>query len=207
MHPPPPLRAQTAPALGRPTAGAGAPPARSSAVGFGVALPAGLVRQGANAPSPTNRRDPHRVSAAYGAPQDPSPALSGSPRAFASPAPRARQQPKHHLLPSSPFGHPLSLADAEEASAPPPPVTDAVDLTDEELARLLDKARREEEEYARGLEEDPFTAPSQGGVPPVTIGVRSPSRREGGARKQAAKGDGRAIWDAALSGRGSQAPV
>ncbi|GAA6001095.1 hypothetical protein JCM10207_007410 [Rhodosporidiobolus poonsookiae] len=71
---------------------------------------------------------------------------------------------KKHAVPlGSPFGHPLSLADAAEAVAHgvTDPTLDGigasmVDLTDEELAALLEKARKEEEEYEKGLAEDPF---------------------------------------------------
>ncbi|GAA5927244.1 hypothetical protein JCM10213_005616 [Rhodosporidiobolus nylandii] len=93
------------------------------------------------------------------------------PLLLARPSPSTRSpshpsQQKHSVPLASPFGHPLSIADAAEAAAAghinlSDVAASMVDLSDEELAALLEKARKEEEEYQRGIGEDPMD-----GVPP-----------------------------------------
>ncbi|GAA5916777.1 hypothetical protein JCM8208_004039 [Rhodotorula glutinis] len=186
-----PARAATSP---KPAAhGASSPP-----------LPADLARQAAAAPSSTRSALARLLGGAASSSRPAPGPRHAQQRPHASPTLRSPPL-KHHLLPASPFGHPLSLADDEQASAPPPSVTDAVDLTDEELARLLERARREEEEYERGLQEDPFSAGA--GVGAASTKGRAGGSKTGAAQAGAAGGDGRAVWEAARSGRGSQAAV
>ncbi|GAA5829522.1 hypothetical protein JCM11251_000189 [Rhodosporidiobolus azoricus] len=144
---------------------------------------------------------------------------------YALPSSSQPQRPrKHSLAPASPFDHPLSLADAAEAAAaaaaagqPAPSRTEnngdasIQHLTDEELASMLEKARVEEEEYAKGLQEDPFFPAAAG-----EAGVGSGRAREsslfgalagGGPAAGAKPGHGRAPWEAALSGRKEEGVV
>ena len=207
MHPPPPpARARAAPSP--PREGPARAPLSPNPAALRAASPssaADLARRAAAAPSST-RSALARLLAGAASPRSPAPDLHKPSRRPHAPPTLASPPAKHHLLPASPFGHPLSLADDAHASAPPPSITDAVDLTDDELARLLDRARREEEEYERGLREDPFSAGGELGA--ASKRVQAVSGKKGAPRSDATRGDGRrAVWDAARSGRGSQAAV
>ncbi|GAA6048933.1 hypothetical protein JCM3770_007126 [Rhodotorula araucariae] len=108
-------------------------------------------------PVPPTRKQTVSAAGPHPAYAPPPPAApAASPSSVWRATPRKAGSKLHHLRPSSPFGHPLSLADAVAASVPSAPVPDAVHLTGDELARLLAKVRAEEREYARGLGEDPF---------------------------------------------------
>ncbi|BGO97854.1 hypothetical protein NBRC10513v2_001851 [Rhodotorula toruloides] len=99
---------------------------------------ADLVAAAAAAPSCTRSALVKLLSS----PQKPT---AASPAHAASPA-------RHEIAPNSPFAHPLSLADHASNA----PDFDAVKLTDAELESMLAKAKLEEAEYAKGLQEDPF---------------------------------------------------
>ncbi|GAA6026850.1 hypothetical protein JCM8097_005906 [Rhodosporidiobolus ruineniae] len=171
---------------------------------------------------------------------------ASSPKAAAAAPPTPANPPPVHPVPGppgtspqklsiplgSPFDHPLSLADKAEAAAasshPPQASIDAVTaeasllhLTDEELRRMLEKARREEREYEEGVREDPFFAAAKEAQAGASAGKgKGRERRDsslfgigggggrgkggGGPAVGAAPGDGRAIWEAARSGRGSE---
>ncbi|GAA5890282.1 hypothetical protein JCM6882_008782 [Rhodosporidiobolus microsporus] len=153
----------------------------------------------------------------------PSPLRSGVP--WQQPAPSQHpEQKKHSLVPASPFDHPLSLADAAEAAAaaaaasgqPPPPGAGAGDdlaasmqhLTDEELSAMLEKAKKEEAEYAQGLREDPFFPAGGAAQESAQQGGSFGAQKGGGGPAVGARpGDGRAMWEAALSGRKEEGVV
>ncbi|GEM11641.1 zinc finger, CCCH-type domain containing protein [Rhodotorula toruloides] len=81
------------------------------------------------------------------------PKLLSSPQKAAAALPGHAASPKRHeIAPNSPFAHPLSLAGHASST----PDFDAVKLTDAELESMLAKAKVEEAEYAKGLQEDPF---------------------------------------------------
>lgn len=111
--------------------------ARSSA-GQPGPTPADLVAAAAAAPSSTR-------SALVKLLSSPQKATLTSPAPATSPA-------RHEIAPNSPFAHPLSLADHHSDAQD----FDAVKLTDAELESMLAKAKLEEAEYAKGLQEDPF---------------------------------------------------
>ncbi|BGP06194.1 hypothetical protein JCM10049v2_002013 [Rhodotorula toruloides] len=109
-----------------------------SAAGQPEPTPAHLVAVAASAPSSTRSALIKLLSS----PQKPP---AASPTHAASPT-------RHEIAPNSPFAHPLSLVD----NASNAPDFDAVKLTDAELESMLAKAKLEEAEYAKDLQEDPF---------------------------------------------------
>ncbi|GJN88408.1 hypothetical protein Rhopal_001374-T1 [Rhodotorula paludigena] len=178
-HPPPELRTSISPSRPSPAHPSNPSPSAGSA---GI-----IEREAAAAPSSARMALERMLAAAVTPSVQPSPRGRGGTEApvalAAKPTPPSVLR-KHHLAPQSPFGHPLSLADAASAlgrqhvaSATGKGDADAVDMTDEELADLLAKIRREEEEYEKGLAEDPFAAgaPSPGAAasrkPPKSNGV------------------------------------
>ncbi|BGP30232.1 hypothetical protein JCM10296v2_001984 [Rhodotorula toruloides] len=78
--------------------------------------------------------------------------LSSPQKPTAAPPAHAASPARHEIAPNSPFAHPLSLADHASNA----PDFDAAKLTDAELESMLAKAKLEEAEYAKGLQEDPF---------------------------------------------------
>ncbi|GAA5876539.1 hypothetical protein JCM8547_009420 [Rhodosporidiobolus lusitaniae] len=229
--PPPVVPAQTAPSSRqspqhRPLSSPTKPPSTRSA----------LERMLASSSSP-------KLAGASPSPRPPSPSKPSSPlkpssaplppsELFPTPSPTAPAAPHHLKHPTSlasPFGHPLSLADLSSAHraglADPAALAFAqplVDLSDAELQELLEKAKKEEEEYEKGLREDPFFSAASGGGEGGRGGGgggRQQERREsslfgsgegggnGNPRVGAQAGDGRAIWEAAKDGRGAEKTV
>lgn len=176
QHPSPKLRTSTSPNRTSPAQPSNLSPSAGSA--------GNVAREAAAAPSSTRMALERMLAAAA------TPSVQPSPRGgteapgvlAAKPTPPSVPR-KHHLAPQSPFGHPLSLADAASAldrqnaaSTAGTGDADAVDMTDEELAALLAKIRREEEEYEKGLSEDPFAA---GAPPPGAAATSQPSKSNG----------------------------
>ncbi|BGP46207.1 hypothetical protein JCM10450v2_002047 [Rhodotorula kratochvilovae] len=207
MHPPAAARVQTLPTFTPKRSPTFAPaahsprPAPTSPPAGAFPSAADLARHAAGAPSSTRSALARLLAGAA----SPAPPLAAGSPAPPTSLPQAGPAKVHHLRPSSPFGHPLSLADDAAASVPPTATGDAVDLTDEELARLLAKVRAEEEEYARGLREDPFVGGAQGSAGGAA--GRTGNGAKAGGAVGAANGDGRAAWEAAFSGRGGQGVV
>ncbi|GAA5996461.1 uncharacterized protein JCM10292_007625 [Rhodotorula paludigena] len=176
QHPPPELRASMPSNRQLPAHPSNLSPSAGSA--------GNVAREAAAAPSSTRMALERMLAAATKSSVLPSP--RGGTEApgvhAAKPTPPSVSR-KHHLAPQSPFGHPLSLADAASAlgrqyaaSAAGTGDVDAVDMTDDELAALLAKVRREEEEYEKGLSEDPFAA---GAPSPVAAAPNQPSKSNG----------------------------